>query len=492
MTEDERSALSTETTTAGRRRDSSDSNESQKTIEIGRPPGTKGPSAHSLDGELDRLSKLLDNLLQPRKRPGMSHLTTESSRLSLDPEELLSGRGGPLSFKDLAGSALGKVGTNRQKRYRVHAKWSPLHASAANGRHAQVKALISRGADVDAREDDGWTPLMLAAQNGHVDVVRELIDNGANVNHTGDEGVTALRQAAQGGHVEIVELLLSHRADPNKMTENSGTALGATVIGTTRPDRNKANMIRIMNALIRAGANIDHTDKDGDTPLSLACMTGGIEAARILLAAGADVNSTNHNGHSSLILAAYEANSRLVKLLLENGARVDPRTDNDWTPLQLTAQFLKDETLEVIKLLVEAGADVNARTNGNATALLMAAQEGDPDILRYLIEKGANVNARTTNGRTPIFQAACNGHLEAIEILAAAGADVNVTTDDQQLNILHVAVVMNNPEMAEKVLELGVNPNAKAGGKDTPLALASHHDDDKVFFILLEHGADTH
>jgi ankyrin repeat protein len=496
-TEDRRSELHTESTIEGRRRRSSDSDESQKTIEMGRP--AEAPSASSPGGELDQLSLFLDRLLQPKRRPGPSHITTESSRLSSvrrstswDPEELLSGHGGSLSLKDLLESALGNRAGGRKERYKVHAKWSPLHASAGNGRLAQVKALISRGADVDAREDDGWSPLMLAAQNGHVDVVRELIDNGASVNHMGDDGVTALRQAAQGKHVEIVELLLSHKADPNKMTEEAGSALISAITGKPDKTEDKRNMIPIMTALIRAGARIDLGDKDRDSPLGLACMAGEIEAARLLLAAGADVNTANNSGYSPLTYAAYTANSKLVKLLLENHAEVDHRTHNDWTPLQLAAQFLKDETLEVVKLLVEAGADVNARTDTNATALHVASQKGDPDILRYLIEKGANVNAKTMDGRTPLFQAACNRHLEAIEILAAAGADVNIATDDDiQLNILHIAIVNNDPEMVERFLKLGVDPNAKARGKDTPLALASSHDDDKVFFILLAHGADV-
>jgi hypothetical protein len=84
------------------------------------PPGAERPSADSARDELDRLSQLLDGLLQPRRRPGLSHITTESSRLSSarrstswDPEELMSRHGGSLSLKDLLESAFGKVGGNR-------------------------------------------------------------------------------------------------------------------------------------------------------------------------------------------------------------------------------------------------------------------------------------------------------------------------------------------------------------------------------------------
>src|ERR1039458_4073907 len=43
-----------------------------------------------------------------------------------------------------------------------------LIQAAQNGRVSDVRALLGKGAAVDAREDGGRTPLMLAAARGHV------------------------------------------------------------------------------------------------------------------------------------------------------------------------------------------------------------------------------------------------------------------------------------------------------------------------------------
>jgi ankyrin repeat protein len=42
-----------------------------------------------------------------------------------------------------------------------------LHQAAATGDTDVVKLLLAKGADVNAKEDDGWTPLHWAARNGH-------------------------------------------------------------------------------------------------------------------------------------------------------------------------------------------------------------------------------------------------------------------------------------------------------------------------------------
>ena len=57
---------------------------------------------------------------------------------------------------------------------------TPLHGAAANGELATVQLLIDRGADVNARADNGQSPLHLC--NSHLEVTKTLVDNGADPN----------------------------------------------------------------------------------------------------------------------------------------------------------------------------------------------------------------------------------------------------------------------------------------------------------------------
>jgi len=83
-----------------------------------------------------------------------------------------------------------------------------LRAAALNGDLERVKDTLSKGADVNAKNNRGFTALMWATLNRHYEIVRLLIDAGADVNAKTDGGSTALTYAAENGYKEIVELLV--------------------------------------------------------------------------------------------------------------------------------------------------------------------------------------------------------------------------------------------------------------------------------------------
>ena len=70
-----------------------------------------------------------------------------------------------------------------------------------------VRALLDKGADVHAADENGDTSLMNAAQGGHLPVVRALLDKGAKVNAADEDGDTALSVARMGRHEEVAKFL---------------------------------------------------------------------------------------------------------------------------------------------------------------------------------------------------------------------------------------------------------------------------------------------
>jgi ankyrin repeat protein len=53
--------------------------------------------------------------------------------------------------------------------------------------------------------------------------------------------------------------------------------------------------------LISAGANVNATDNEDDTPLLLACKKGMLEMATMLKDAGAAINVANEGGDTPLL-----------------------------------------------------------------------------------------------------------------------------------------------------------------------------------------------
>jgi uncharacterized protein len=56
------------------------------------------------------------------------------------------------------------------------------------------------------------------------------------------------------------------------------------------------------------------------------------------------------------------------------------------------------------------------------TALIVAAQNGNPEVVQALIDAKADVNAKARNGDTPLSKASEKGHQQVVELLKKAGA----------------------------------------------------------------------
>lgn len=88
-----------------------------------------------------------------------------------------------------------------------------LHQAAHRGDVAQVRALLRRGVDPDARDSYGGTALHAAMFQGNVEVVELLIAHGFDVNAIGPRnGYTPLHDAVWANNVAAARLLLKHGA----------------------------------------------------------------------------------------------------------------------------------------------------------------------------------------------------------------------------------------------------------------------------------------
>src|SRR5215216_6322628 len=109
------------------------------------------------------------------------------------------------------------------KKFLFDAATRELWRVAENGDTEALAAILSRGVDVNARNQHGMTALMHAARNGHERMVRALLEHGADVNITRNDRFTALALAAFFGHTETVRILIENGAKTEVVTR-SGTS----------------------------------------------------------------------------------------------------------------------------------------------------------------------------------------------------------------------------------------------------------------------------
>ena len=95
---------------------------------------------------------------------------------------------------------------------RVNRGEAAIMVASAGGNEALVQELVKRGAEVNARSEDGLDALMLASELGRTAVVAMLLNHGADPN-TRNEDHTALGLAASEDHLPICLLLVARAAD---------------------------------------------------------------------------------------------------------------------------------------------------------------------------------------------------------------------------------------------------------------------------------------
>ena len=266
---------------------------------------------------------------------------------------------------------------------------SDLLIAAYEGNAEKVRLLLDKGANVNARRDDGNTALMLAALSGKdLSTVKLLIDRGANVNAKNKKNDTALIYAAADRDADILQALLDKGADINHQNNAGYSALimAAAVEYRLAP----------LKALLERGADLEAKNTNGDTALIRATYNGSIEMVRALLQKGAKVNMTGENDDTPLIKAAATGKAELVGLLLEKGANVHARNRNGVTAL-MTAR-----NKETMLVLLSNGADINAQDEEGATALMYAAQRGAVDKAQLLLERSADIKVKNKKGQTAL------------------------------------------------------------------------------------------
>jgi ankyrin repeat protein/uncharacterized RDD family membrane protein YckC len=216
---------------------------------------------------------------------------------------------------------------------------STLFQAAIVGDIEKAKVLISRGANVNARDKEGTTPLFYALESGKMDFATMLIDKGADVNASVPGWDTPLIDAVVRKNTAIAKLLILKGADVNARDAEGETALHHAV---NNGDKN------ITELLINNGANLNVKDGIGNTALFLSIRGEHNQISKLLLAKGADVNLVNKDGDGPLHCAAYHGNIEIIKLLLDKGANPYAKDKDGDTPLETAKEQKQNNTIKFL------------------------------------------------------------------------------------------------------------------------------------------------
>ncbi|MCA1618789.1 MAG: ankyrin repeat domain-containing protein [Acidobacteria bacterium] len=131
-----------------------------------------------------------------------------------------------------------------------------LYEAVRKGDAAEVRAVLDRGADVNAKFRYGATALFKAAERGHTEVVKLLIERGADVNVKDTfYGATAISWALQKGHTGAVRAILAKSAEGADDVLLAGVDSGNMELVTAALDTGKVPAETLTGALVTAGSD---------------------------------------------------------------------------------------------------------------------------------------------------------------------------------------------------------------------------------------------
>lgn len=229
---------------------------------------------------------------------------------------------------------------------------------------ATVRLLVAAGADINARNSSGKTPLHLGVELGRW-VVSALISLGAVVNLRDNEGSSALVVAARGCLSHVVTELL-----------RAGASVNVPVPLLYHP--RVLNFAPVFHKLLRAGADtkelLTHNLVTG-TPLF---HTKNLPVMRTLVSLGLDVNAHDYQGRTALFYACEYP--ELTQFLAHAGADVNVQDCVGNTALNtvLRIGLSPFRYPRIIEALYEANIDDTLTNQQGHTALDWARKIGLP------------------------------------------------------------------------------------------------------------------
>jgi ankyrin repeat protein len=126
-----------------------------------------------------------------------------------------------------------------------------------------------------------------------------------------------------------------------------------------------------------------------------------------------------------------------------------------------------------VRELIRQGAPVSAPDAEGQSPLILAAYQGDTEIVRLLLEAGADVAAVDPEMEaTALHAAAYAGSTAAAKLLVEHGVDIDRQGPRNGFTALHDAIWQDNVETARLLIEAGARLDLASHAGETPLAWA--------------------
>lgn len=271
-----------------------------------------------------------------------------------------------------------------------------MFVAARSGDLATVRQLVARAPALATVEYNYTPPIHFAVREGHGDIAELLLDRGADPAYKSYPfSETLLGFAEDRGHADVAALLRE------RLSRRFGLAaddLGDTALHHAA----KAGDLRVAEALLDAGADIDAVRGDGYRPIHSALLPNWFmyspsksanAMADFLLARGA---------RYTIFIAALRGDDQYVRDALKRDRSL--ANFEDTCHQRVLSAAVRREDVAMTRLLLEHGADPNLPEEGapQGVSLWTAVDRRHRELVELLLAAGADPNTEVESSGTPM------------------------------------------------------------------------------------------
>ncbi len=229
-----------------------------------------------------------------------------------------------------------------------------------------IKTILKRGADIDAKYNEGDTALMVAVQHIQLSTIELLLYHGADVTIKNEKyrnftaldlangldgsntkvAIVKLLEAAEKAQLKANEIHQHFNLIDNGVTQEKLRSLRKEITGIIKSDENIINQ-----------RDPDHTS-DREPLLMRAAEWGFIKVIKMLLDRDVNIDATDSKGYTALMMAAMFYNYKIVRLLLLRKADALLKNNYGETALDLANKDYNDDNDELDEAQVKAKAKI--------------------------------------------------------------------------------------------------------------------------------------
>ncbi|XP_066906221.1 protein TANC2 isoform X5 [Halyomorpha halys] len=317
-------------------------------------------------------------------------------------------------------------------------------------------------------------------------VSRLLLLAGANPDHKTDllGNASALCLFAHEGVVDMVSLLLEFGADVNSTNSQGCTPLSLAAI--------KGHM-QVIVQLVSAGAILGRTDTAGRCALVHAARNGHLNIVSYLISCDWMLENVKLEVdlcealQQSLVAAAAQGHVEIVEYLLDL-PEVKPDSLDSLSGETALCAAAANGCTAVCSALVGRGANRSAVNRKKMAPLMLTVKEGHWGTAERLLQLQAPLEQADPQGKTALMIAATEGHVALIDLLLDKGADIG-RTDEEGTSSLGWACQKGKLQAVQCLLDRGAEVNQVDKTGKVPLDHAATQGNPAIVQLLLERGA---